>query len=372
MPTMLTRRHILLGLLPAAAALRFTGAAAQAGPSTPATQPAAAVRLSANENPYGPSPSARRAIAASVETAWQYPSTQGAVLKSLIAAREGLSPEHVMLGEGSGEILRIAALAFSNGEGEVVTPWPTFGFLPEYGRRLGATVREIPLGEAMNHDLPAMDAAVGARTRLVYVCNPNNPTGTFLSGDALRPFVSAVARQAPVVVDEAYADLVEDWRRHTLTDRILADEDVVVTRTFSKLHGLAGLRIGYALARPALIQRLERYRMSMLNLPGLAAATASYEDLEFQTWSRQKIREALALTTSVLDDIGRPHTGAGPVNFAFFDTGGPLAAFAATMREQGYLVGRPFPPYENWCRVSMGTVEQMTAFAGVLRTHYAA
>ncbi len=369
MPTVFTRRHVLLGLLPAATALRFTGAAAQASP--PAAAPAAAVRLSANENPYGPAPSASRALAASVETAWQYPSTQAAALKSLIAAREGLTPEHVMLGEGSGEILRIAAIAFANGEGEVVTPWPTFAFLPEYARRLGATVREVPLDEAMNHDLPAMDAAIGARTRLVYVCNPNNPTGTFLEGDALRPFVSAASRRAPVVVDEAYADLVEDWRRHTLTDRILADEDVIVTRTFSKLHGLAGLRVGYALSRPALIQRLERYRVSMMNLPGLAAATASYEDLEFQAWSRRKIREALALTTATLDELGRPHTGAGPVNFVFFDTGGPLAAFAAAMREQGYLVGRPFPPYENWCRVSMGTIEQMAAFAQVLRKHYA-
>jgi histidinol-phosphate aminotransferase len=371
MPTTLTRRHVLLGLLPAAAALRFTGAGAESSSAPPPPASAAPVRLSANENPYGPSPSARRALAASVETAWQYPSTQHGVLKSLIAGREDLTPEHVMLGEGSGEILRIAAIAFSGGDGEVVTPWPTFAFLPEYARRLGATLREIPLDEAMNHDLRAMDAAIGPRTRLVYVCNPNNPTGTFLEGDVLRPFVSAAARRAPVVVDEAYADLVEDWRRHTLTDRVLADEDVIVTRTFSKLHGLAGLRIGYALAKPALIQRLERYRMSMLNLPGLAAATASYEDLEFQAWSRRKIREALALTTAALDQIGRPHTGAGPVNFVFFDTGGPLPDFAAAMREQGFLVGRPFPPYDSWCRVSMGTVEQMEAFAQALRGHYA-
>jgi len=329
----------------------------------------AMVRLLANENPYGPGPAARAALAASADRAWQYAFRQEQVLRQSIAAREGLAPDNVMIAAGSGEVLRLAGLICGVERGALVIAQPTFTFAADYARELGATIREVPLDAEMRHDLDAMAAAVDAQTRLIYICNPNNPTGTRLGGSALRPFVQELSRRALVLVDEAYLDLSEDWPAHTAATRVAAGDQVIVTRTFSKLHGMAGLRIGYALARPDLIRRLERLRISILNLPGLEAAGASYADEEFQAFSRARLREGVELTQRWLAELGRPFARSHG-NFVFFDTGAPVGAFAAAMRAQGFLVGRAFEPYASWCRVSMGTVEQMAAFGEVARNYF--
>jgi histidinol-phosphate aminotransferase len=335
----------------------------------PASGAPGLARLIANENPYGPSASARLAITETLATAWQYPMGNDQPLKQLIAAREGLTPQHIMIAEGSGEILRIAGLVFGLGR-EVVAATPTFGFLQAYARQMGATVTEVPLDDNLRHDIKALAAAVTASTGLLYICNPNNPTGTLVPGPELRPFVQEMASRTTVLVDEAYLDLWEDWPQHTATDRVRAGEPVIVTRTFSKLHGLAGLRVGYALAPPELIQRLEQHRMTIQGSTGVAAATASYQDLDFQALSRARLKEGLAITTEALQKLKLRHVENGRGNFVFFDTGGPLADFSAAMRRAGYMVGRPFPPYSTWCRVSMGTVPQMRGFAAALQTYF--
>jgi len=366
-----TRRSLLIGAAAATLVTRPALAQAAAGTAMPPAGGAAGLaRLVANENPYGPSASARSAVTEALATAWQYPMGNDQRLKQLIAAREGLTPQHIMIGEGSGEILRIAGLVFG-ARSEVVAATPTFGFLQDYARQLGATVTEVPLDDAMTHDLGALSAAVTDRTGLLYICNPNNPTGTLVPGPELRPFVRDMAKRTTVLVDEAYLDLWEDWPEHTATDRVRAGDAVIVTRTFSKLHGLAGLRVGYALAPPGIIQQLQKHRMTIQGCAGVAAATASYQDQEFQALSRARLKEGLATTTGVLQELKRPHVENGRGNFVFFDTGGPLADFSAAMRRAGYMVGRPFPPYSTWCRVSMGTVEQMQGFAGALRNYFA-
>lgn len=364
MSSSLTRRSLVLATPVLAAAALLDGPRARAADPGP-------VRLVANENPYGPSASARRAVADSLATAWQYPIGQDQPLKMLIAEREGLTPAHVMIADGSGEILRIAALVFGRNGGSVVAATPTFDFLQSYARQLGGVVTEVPLDEALCHDLPRLDAAVTATTGLLYLCNPNNPTGTLVPGAELRPFVAALARRTTVLVDEAYLDLWADWPAHTVTERVRAGDPVIVTRTFSKLHGLAGLRVGYALAPPELIRRLEAHRTTILGSTGVAAATASYQDLDFQAFARARLAEALAITTGALADLGLRHVAGGRGNFVFFDTGKPVAEFSAAMRQAGYLVGRPFAPYATWCRVSMGTVDQMRGFAAALRGHFA-
>lgn len=372
MASYVSRRSLLLGAAAAAATLtdrQAFAAAAARDPGAPASGAPGLARLIANENPYGPSPSARRAVTEALATAWQYPMGD-LPLKQLIAAREGLPPEYIMIGEGSGEILRIAGLVFGQGR-EVVAAAPTFGFLQAYARLMGATVTEVPLDDKLGHDLKALAAAVSSRTGLLYVCNPNNPTGTMVPGPELRPFIQEMAGRTTVLVDEAYLDLWEDWPLHTATDRVRAGEPVIVTRTFSKLHGLAGLRVGYALAPPEIIQRLERHRMTIQGCAGVAAATASYQDKEFQELSRARLKEGLAVTTQALRELKLRHVENGRGNFVFFDTGGPLGDFSAAMRRAGYMVGRPFPPYDSWCRVSMGTVEQMQGFAAALRSYFA-
>lgn len=375
MTSQVTRRSLVLGSTAVAAtALVRTRSASAADAVAPAAVSAPATgapaRLIANENPYGPAASARRAVTEALATAWQYPMGHDQSLKKMIADREGLTPGHIMLGDGSGEILRIAGLIYGAGGREIVAARPTFGFLQDYARQLGAVITEVPLDADLRHDLGAMAAAVSGKTGLVYLCNPNNPTGTLIPGAELRPAVQALAARTTVLVDEAYLDLWEDWPAHTATDRVRAGDPVIVTRTFSKLHGMAGLRVGYALAPPAIIQRLEKHRMTLLGAAGVAAATASYQDLEFQAFSRARLREGLEITTAALRDLKLRHVEQGRGNFVFFDTGRPLAEFSAAMRRAGYLVGRPFPPYDTWCRVSMGTVEQMRGFAAALRAHF--
>lgn len=374
MSAQVTRRALVLGssVVAATAVMRSrSGSAAEpVAPVSVAPSGGGLARLIANENPYGPAASARRAVTEALATAWQYPMGHDQPLKKLIAEREGLTTAHIMLGDGSGEILRIAGLVYGMGGRDVVAARPTFGFLQDYARQLGATVTEVPLDENLKHDLKGLAAAVTGRTGLLYVCNPNNPTGTLVPGAELRPFLKDMAGRTTVLVDEAYLDLWEDWPAHTATERVRAGDPVIVTRTFSKLHGMAGLRVGYALAPPDIIQRLEKHRMTLLGCAGVAAATASYQDLEFQAFSRARLQEGLAITTGALRELKLRHVAEGRGNFVFFDTGGPLADFSAAMRRAGYLVGRPFPPYDSWCRVSMGTVEQMRGFAEALRGYF--
>jgi len=374
MSAQVTRRALVLGSSVVAATAvmssRSGSAAESVAPVSVAPSGGGLARLIANENPYGPAASARRAVTEVLATAWQYPMGHDQPLKKLIAEREGLTTAHVMLGDGSGEILRIAGLVYGMGGRDIVAARPTFGFLQDYARQLGATVTEVPLDENLRHDLKGLAAAVTGRTGLLYVCNPNNPTGTLVPGAELRPFLRDMAGRTTVLVDEAYLDLWADWPAHTATERVRAGDPVIVTRTFSKLHGLAGLRVGYALAPPEIIQRLEKHRVTLLGCAGVAAATASYQDLEFQAFSRARLQEGLAITTGALRELKRRHVEEGRGNFVFFDTGGPLADFSAAMRRAGYLVGRPFPPYDSWCRVSMGTVEQMRGFAEALRGYF--
>jgi len=373
METRLSRRELLRmsGALAAGAA---TGAAAGLPPATaraasapPAAAAAGPARLSFNENPYGPGPAARAAIQAATGDAWKYAVGEEMALRAQIAAREGLAPAQVVLGSGSSEILHLVALAHRGGE--LVTAVPTFNLIADEVRAGGGTVREVPLDGELRHDLAALRAAVTPATRLVHVCNPNNPTGTSVDGAALRAFIAGLPAGVTAVVDEAYIELGEDPAGQSAVASVKAGASVVVTRTFSKLHGLAGLRVGYGLAPAELAQRLGRLRASSLNSLGLAAATASYADTAFQAESRARLAEGRTLVVAALDELGLRHAPSS-ANFVFFDTGGPLPAFAAFLREKGYAVGRPFPPYDTWCRVSIGTVEQMRGFVAALRLHY--
>ena len=367
----LDRREILsllglatLGRLPMAMAGGHTGGAAAAGR-------APMLRLIANENPYGPGPAARQAAEKAVALGWRYAMSETRRLKQLIAELEGVDPKQVMIGAGSTEILRVAALRYARDGGEVLAARPTFSFLPNYARQLGAEVREVPLDKNMVTDLSAMAAAVSGQTRLVYLCNPNNPTGTRVTGAAMREFCAEISPRAAIVVDEAYMDLADDFVEHTVRPRILAGDRVILARTFSKLHGMAGMRIGYALAPEAVIRELEQLRITMPNLIGVMAATASLTDQEFLAFSRAQIRQAMQITTTALEEIGRPYTRSYG-NFLLFDTGGSGRDFGAAMRSEGILTGTTFSPYDRWARISMGKLEDMQALALAMTRYFQA
>ena len=186
----------------------------------------------------------------------------------------------------------------------------------------------------------------------------------------LRDFIGEVSGQAPVVVDEAYVDLTADPARESMVDQVLAEKPVIISRTFSKIHGLAGLRVGYAIAPPAIIRQLKAMRVTMPNVVSLAAATASYQDESFQQFSRTKIRQCQRVISRTFDELGLRYTPS-LANFVLFDTGGSVDAFRQHMRDNNILVGRSYAPYDSWCRVSMGTVEQMELFAAAARDYFA-
>jgi histidinol-phosphate aminotransferase len=327
------------------------------------------LRLSGNENPWGPGPAARAAIAAAVDESCRYGTAQLRALTEAIARHEGVERDRIVIGSGSGELLQLLALAWCE-RGEVVCAWPTFNQLMSYAERFGAAVRKVPLDAQLRHDLPALLAATGPNTSLLYLCNPNNPTGTVVAGDALSAACREAAARTLVVVDEAYLDLADPARTASMLPLVRADANVVVLRTFSKIHGLAGLRIGYALARPDVAQRLRRHQMTLPNTLGLAAAAASLQDRDFLARTRAALLADRARVCAACDELGLRYADSEG-NFVFVQVGMPVETFAARMREQQVEVGRPFEPYADWCRISIGTTTEtdflITALRRVLR-----
>jgi histidinol-phosphate aminotransferase len=358
----LTRRDLLtasaLLLAGPAAALRAAGKEAAPGD--------APIVLCWNENPYGPSPAARLAASHAVVDGCRYPDDDLPQLVQALARREGVGADHIVTGTGSGELLRALGLLASRDGGEIIAALPTYGELTEYARRQGAVVKFVPLDARHRHDLPAMSAAISARTRAIYICNPNNPTGTAVPAADIRELVRTVPQPVTVIVDEAYMDFATDPAVGTVADLVQSEHRVVVLRTFSKIHGMAGLRCGYAIARPDITAALADARMTTPNVFAVRAARASLGDQEFLTDCRRRILASRTRITTELTQLRLPY--AEPQgNFVFFDTGMPLARFTTLMRERNILVGRRFAPYENWCRITIGTEPEVSAFLQGLR-----
>ena len=362
------RRHVLTAGLALTATAASAGAVARKVSREPVPGNAALrlpVRLAANENPWGPGPAARAALAAAVDESSRYGMAQLGQLTEAICRREGVDKDRVIVGMGSGELLNLLAFAYAD-RGQIVCAWPTFNFLMSYGEKLGAEIRKVPLDAELRHDLPALDAAVNANSSLLYVCNPNNPTGTVIAGAALRSFCSQAARRTLVVVDEAYLELADDGATESMVDLARAGENVIVLRTFSKLHGLAGLRVGYGIARPDVIQRIRRYQMTIGSLPGYAAAAASLADTDFLTRTRATLIADRRRVLAACDELGLRHA-APSGNFVFMKVGMPFEQFRTRMREQQVQLGQGFEPYSDWSRVSIGTTIETTFFIDALR-----
>jgi histidinol-phosphate aminotransferase len=358
-----TRRDLL-----AASALMLAGPgfALRAG-AKDAPGAAAPLVLCWNENPYGPSPAARRAVSEAISQGCRYPSeAQEADLLAALVRREGLAGEHLVSGTGSGELLRALGLLCGRDGGEIVAAQPTYTEITEYAQSRGAVVRFVPVDNQLRHDLKAMHAALSARTRAVYLCNPNNPTGTALRAADIRAFVAALPEPVLTIVDEAYMDFATGAGVESVTDLVKSGRRVVVLRTFSKIHGMAGLRFGYAITRPDIAKDLAAARMTTANLFAVRAARASLDDQAFRTDCRARILASRARITNELTALKLRY--AEPQgNFVFFDTGMPLQRFTDLMRERNILVGRRFAPYDNWCRITIGTEPEVTAFLKELR-----
>ena len=360
----LTRRDALLGAAALFAPLVPTIGHARTRPPAPLP---GTILLSGNENPYGPSPAARQAIIASAGEAPRYASSSIDTLVALIAAREGIPIAQLVVGSGSGELLRMAALLASTTMpgSELVACRPTYEELPEFAGRLGLKVQWVAPDAAHRHDLAAMRAAVTQRTSLVYVCNPNNPTGTAVTRDALEAFVRSVPATTTVIVDEAYIDFVDGAGVGTVAALVHKVPNLVVLRTFSKIHGLAGLRIGYSISSAAVAKRFADLSLVWPNTTGIDAALASYNDRAFLESTRDAILADRARVHAKLDGLGLQHTAAQG-NFVFFDTGMPVQQFRDRLLARGIKVGRPFDGYDTWSRTTIGRREEVDLFLAAL------
>jgi histidinol-phosphate aminotransferase len=371
---LLTRRGCVSG----AAALALTACrahtastASPAPPASPASPASPAVRaaLALNENPFGPSPAAVAAIRAHLDGLARYTGDEAGALEAEIATLEGVPVDHVVLGEVLEPLGVHLALAGGPG-GEFVYATPGYTALVDTARAAGGAAVGVPLEARLSTDLPALRARVGDRTRAVFVVNPHNPTGTASDPDALFAFVREVGRRAVVVVDEAYLDFLDDFAARTCARAVREGENVVVFRTFSKLHGLAALAFGYALMPGPLAAALKRTGVSApraLNRLAVAAARASLGDTAFLAQTRARVAAERARWTAFLDARGLRHTEARG-NFVFFETGRPHAEVAAAMRARGVDIGRAFPPYERWARISIGLPEENSLAQEALHT----
>ena len=324
-------------------------------------------RLASNENPLGMPESARRAVLDGMVDGNRYPRF-GPQLAEALASRLKVPPASVVLGNGSTQVLQMLVQSVASAGGRIILPDPTFEHVEQYARPYGAEIVKVSLTRTHAHDLERMRAAAaGDRPALVFVCNPNNPTGTLTPSDEVEALIRALPAHVLVAVDEAYVDFVRDPGYRSMLPHIAQRPNVVVVRTFSKVYGLAGLRVGYGLAHPDTAARIRRFtQYSNLNHFALVAALAALEDRAFVQRSLHNNQEAQQLAERTLDELGLERLPSH-ANFIMHRIEGELPAYIERMRERGILVGRPFPPMTQYNRVSYGTPEEMARWADALR-----
>lgn len=323
------------------------------------------IYINSNENPLGPGQAALAAIEASFADAGRYPMNARpalADLSALIAKAYSAKPENVLLGNGSGELLRGAVRAFTSRDRPLVTAAPSFELPHRTAELIGVPVKAVRVDSAGRLDLDVM-AAAARGAGLVFLCNPNNPTATVHGASAIRDFVTRVRRDSAdtaILLDEAYHDYVTEPSYATGAPLALEGPHVFVTRTFSKAYGMAGLRVGYAVGQTETIKALGRYLMPFnVNVPALAAASTSFQDAAHIQRERDRNTEVRRFTMNVLRNAGAQPTES-QANFLFVDIRRPAREFREACQKHGVMIGREFPPLDKThVRISLGTMEEM-------------
>lgn len=368
MTTGLTRRS-LIGAAAAAPAAVAIGARAAAIIPTPAVAaefgaPNGVALLSRNENPYGPAPSAIRAMADVAARGCYYADRGLNKLTAMIAERHGVAPEQVVVGSGSTEILSAIAMAWRE-KGSILCPDLFWDTTAVYAERKGATLKRVALGADMGVDLAGLSGALGPDVGLIHICNPNNPTGMALDGEALRGFVRTAGKRATVLVDEAYNELTDLPEARSVMPLVKEGANLIVCRTFSKIYGMAGLRVGYSISSAEHAAIIRGWLMSFGgNSAGLAAAIASYDDTAFTGMSRQRVLEARGM---ILDAVKAAGLTALPseTNFVFVKV--PDAEkLQKAMAAQGVMIRGTYGRWTQWSRVSTGRIEDVRRYAAAL------
>ena len=296
------------------------------------------IRLDSNENPYGPSQKVKDAIIKILTEINRYPITEMDELKLLIANKEGVTPDHVHVGAGSGDILCEAATAFNLEGGRVISAFPTFSLLMNYAELFKATWDKVNLNANLEHDYDAIASAIKSDTRLIFICNPNNPSGTLVDPNKVKTFCEAVSPRVPVYCDEAYIEFLEPSQQMSMVSLVKKGLNVIVSRTFSKIYGLAGIRVGYIIARPDIVRRINAFSHDIpVSHTAIAAAKAAYGDEEFMKMTRTKNVEARAVLTDYLDKRKIAY-GKTVTNFVFFPAPKDGKLILLKMEEKGFMM----------------------------------
>jgi len=324
------------------------------------------VRLSANENSYGPSPKAFQAITDSFGLACRYPDEHNNVLIDKLAKLNGVNHDQILLGDGSGEILKLCAETFTGPQnGKLVAADPTFEAILNNASANGAEVVKVPLTGNFQHDLPKM--LESAKAGLIYVCNPNNPTASITPKDELRDFIATTPPQTMILVDEAYFHYADSPDYESVIALVKDHPNLIVSRTFSKIYGMAGLRCGYCVAQKETIDRMRRNQMwDSVNCMALAAATASLDDLDHVPNGQRLNREAKTFVTSELNKMGYEQIPS-QANFIMFDCKRPVVPLIQAMKERKVHVGRLFPSLPNHMRLTIGKKSEMETFVSAFK-----
>jgi histidinol-phosphate aminotransferase len=329
--------------------------------------PPGAIRLNFNENPYGPSPKARAALADCGAISNRYPDQAYLDVIATLAQKFNVKPENIILGCGSTEILRSADDAFLDPTRNVVAAAPTFEAVLDYARVLNSNAVQIPLTPDHRHDLPKMAAACTSKTGVVYICNPNNPTGTIVTSDEFAAFVQAVPPTTLIVVDEAYYDFADDPRYSSAVGFIATNPNVIVARTFSKIYGMAGMRLGYAIGSKEPIARLAAQLLQDNgNAAILQAALSSLADSDHVATCREQLNATRQWLCAELATDSRPFIPSQG-NFVMLDMGSDVKPIIEQFRARNIIVGRRFAAMPNFLRVTIGTQPESAAFLAALR-----
>ena len=326
------------------------------------------IKLASNENPLGPSPMALEAMRNSISNVNIYPDGNCFYLKSDLAASLGCGPDQLIIGNGSDEILMLIAGTFLNPGDEIIFAQPTFSEYEFVSRVMDAAPVAVPVDSNFAHDLRAMAGRIGTRTKIVFICNPNNPTGNIITGDDLDDFLNAVPEHVIVVVDEAYGEYVTDPAYPDSLVYVSEGRRLISLRTFAKIYGLAGLRIGYGISSPEIISLINRVKEPFnVNYLAQIAARAALQDVEHLRRSRELVASGKRFLYEAFDRLGLKYIPT-QANFIFVDIGVDSRSAFLSLIRMGIIIrtGDIFG-YPNFIRVTIGTPEQNLLFVQALQ-----
>jgi histidinol-phosphate aminotransferase len=324
------------------------------------------IKLDSNESPYGISKAAREAIVSSIGQSYRYPHRHYPELVKLIADQENVTPDHIILGAGSTEVMT-TLIHFSRTKGEILIADPTYFDFVYYAVKSDCPLTKVRLNAHFEHDVDTMWNQIGSQTSLVYICNPNNPTGSITAKDKLLSFCDQASQKALVVVDEAYHEYVDDPAYSSMMELVREGKNVVVTRTFSKIFGLAGLRIGYGLAKPDIIKELQKMERNFAPISWLSlnAAIASYQDRSFIQRVKERNEEVKLYLYEELERLGYSYV-LSHTNFVLFKVRQDALRMVKELKERHILVRAFGINGDQWIRTSLGSFEDMQAFVAAL------